>query len=581
MAQALQPLSPTAPGLRRYTGDLLRFIPALTLALFLAPVGAGLIGTWLPAFGFFPALGGEGLSLDPWRALFQEPALPSAIRLSLTSGLISSVVSLALVIGLVATWQGSPWLRRLRRLLSPLLAVPHAALAIGLAFLIAPSGWLLRLLSPWATGWDRPPDIALVQDPHGLALTLALVVKEAPFLLLMTLAALDQSNADQRLAAARSLGYGPAAAWMKTVFPAIYTQIRLPVYAVLAFSLSVVDMAMILAPNNPPPLAVLVLRWFNDPELGLRFMAAAGASLQLAIVVAAILLWRCGELLAIAGGRRWLFRGERGGPAKTLRRLSGTAMALLYGLSGMSVLAMALWSLAGRWRYPDALPSAWGLKTWVQQSHGLLWSGTTTLWLGLASSLIALFLVLGCLENESRRGIRSLERALWLLYSPLLVPQVAFLFGAQVLAVSAGIDGTWVALIWSHLLFVLPFVFLALADPYRSLDERYARSALCLGASPNRVWLEVKLPMLLRPILVALAVGFSVSVAQYLPTIFAGSGRFMTLTTEAVSLSTGADRRVIGVYALLQAVLPLIAFAGALLAPAWLFRNRRGLRGTA
>ena len=81
--------------------------------------------------------------------------------------------------------------------------------------------------------------------------------------------------------------------------------------------------------------------------------------------------------------------------------------------------------------------------------------------------------------------------------------------------------------------------------------------------------------MLLRPILIAFAVGFAVSVAQFLPTLFAGGGRFATLTTEAVSLAGGADRRVIGVHALLQGVTPLLVFAAALFGPAWLFRDRR------
>ena len=169
--------------------------------------------------------------------------------------------------------------------------------------------------------------------------------------------------------------------------------------------------------------------------------------------------------------------------------------------------------------------------------------------------------------------------ALWLLYTPLLVPQVAFLFGTQILTVMTDIDGTWTALVWSHLLFVLPYVFLALADPYRALDERYTRSALCLGAGADKVFWRVKLPMLLRPVLFALAIGVAVSVAQYLPTVFAGSGRFVTLTTEAVALFGGADRRVMGVYAFLQALLPLVAFAGALAVPAWLFRDRRALSG--
>ena len=113
---------------------------------------------------------------------------------------------------------------------------------------------------------------------------------------------------------------------------------------------------------------------------------------------------------------------------------------------------------------------------------------------------------------------------------------------------------------------------------YRALDARYARTALCLGATPARVFWQVKLPMLVRPVLFALAVGFAVSVAQYLPTLFAGGGRFPTLATEAVGLAAGADRRIVGVYAFLQALLPLLAFAAALAAPRLLLRRQVRLR---
>ena len=578
MAQALQPLAPGLAG-RSATPDLLRAAPALTLLLFLAPVAAGLIGTWLPAFGWFPALGGEGFGLEAWRRLFADPALPGALRLTLTSGLIGSLGALALVLGFVACFHESQWLARLRRLMAPLLAIPHAAMAIGLAFLLAPSGWLVRLVSPGLTGWSQPPDIALIQDPNGLALALALMVKEAPFLLLITLAALEQSNAPQRLAVARSLGYRPATAWFKTVLPAIYAQLRLPIYAVLAFSLSVVDMALILAPATPPPLAVLVLRWFNDPDLSLRFVAAAGATLQFLLVIGAIAAWQAGELTVRRLARRWLADGSRGQGDSLLRAASGGVMVLATTTSIAALAGLALWSVTGRWRYPDALPGSWSLRILSREAEGLLWSGGTTLLLGLASTIIALLLVLACLENERQHRLRPMSRGLWLLYAPLLVPQVAFLFGVQVLAVVLRIDGTWVALVWSHLLFVLPYVFLALADPYRALDERYERSALCLGAGPLRVFLRVKLPMLLRPIMVAFAIGFAVSVAQYLPTLFAGSGRFATLTTEAVSLSAGADRRVVAGFAFAQALLPLVFFAAAIALPAWLYRQRRGLRG--
>ncbi|MEO1533815.1 MAG: ABC transporter permease, partial [Pseudomonadota bacterium] len=92
-----------------------------------------------------------------------------------------------------------------------------------------------------------------------------------------------------------------------------------------------------------------------------------------------------------------------------------------------------------------------------------------------------------------------------------------------------------------------------------------------------RVLLTVRLPMLLAPLLTAFAVGFAVSVGQYLPTLLIGAGRVATLTTEAVALSAGGDRRLIGLYGLAQAAAPLPAFALALALPALLFRHRRGM----
>ncbi len=570
MAAAVRQLSGAAAfGSRLGRGlDSLRAVPALTLTLFFAPVAAGLLGTALPAFGWLPALGGTRFSLEPWQRLLLAPELASALRLTLTSGLTASIASVAIVVMFCAAAHDTRLFRTIERLLAPLLAIPHAAVALGLGFLLAPSGWLVRLLSPWATGWTAPPDLATVQDPLGLALALGLVVKEVPYLLLMTIAAMGQLEVKESLAVARSLGYRPLTAWLKAVLPRVYPQIRLPIYAVIAYSLSVVDMALILAPATPPPLAALLMRWFADADLAMRFTAAAGAILQLSIVVAAIAAWRTAEAAFGRLGRVWIAAGRRGGAAQSVRVIVTVVVIALVGLAALSFMANAVWSVAERWRYPAVLPNEWSLARWHREAGdlgGLVW---TTATLGAAAALCALALTLGCLENEQRHGLHVSNRGVWLIYAPLLVPQVSFLFGLQVLLVVIGLDGGWLGLAWCHLLFVLPYIFLSLADPFRSLDERYARAARCLGASPARVFWRIKLPMLRRPILVALAIGFAVSAAQYLPTLFAGAGRFGTLTTEAVGLAAGADRRVIGVYALTQAMLPLLPFAFAILLPA-------------
>ena len=88
--------------------------------------------------------------------------------------------------------------RIMERIVSPLLSVPHAAAAFGLAFLIAPSGLLMRAVSPWASGFEQPPDLLIVHDRLGLAMMAGLVAKEVPFLFLMVLAALPQARASER-----------------------------------------------------------------------------------------------------------------------------------------------------------------------------------------------------------------------------------------------------------------------------------------------------------------------------------------------------------------------------------------------
>ena len=284
------------------------------------PIGAGLVGTLLPSFGFLPAIGGDAFSLDPWRALLAAPGFATSLRLTLLTGLCATVLSTLLAVGIVAYIHHRAWGLRLGGWLAPLLAMPHSALAIGFAFLIAPSGWLVRLVTPGLTGWEVPPDVSTVGHPSGWALVAALLLKEVPYLMLMTFGALAQVPARAHLAVARAAGYAPVPAYLKTVLPLVYPQIRLPVYAVLAFSLSVVDVAMIVGPVNPPTLAVLAVRWFADPDVRLYFQAAAAATLLLALVALSIAVWHGLERLLAAWGRRWISRGERRGLSTPRRR---------------------------------------------------------------------------------------------------------------------------------------------------------------------------------------------------------------------------------------------------------------------
>ena len=551
---------------------------AVVLATVILPIALGFWLTLRAAFGVLPAIGASGISLAPFATLWGLPGMGTSLWLTLFTGFGATILSLILAAGFCARIGPGG---AVGRALAPLLASPHAAMAIGLGFLIAPSGWIARGLSPWATGWQVPPDLGTVHDPLGLALILGLMVKEVPFLLLMMLSARAQVPVRALQMVGRSLGYGPGASWVKLVFPQIYTLIRLPVLVVLAFSLSVVDVALVLGPSNPPTLAVAVLRWFSNPDLAMLLPASAGAVAIAGLIGGGVLLWLGAERGIAKLGQRWIAAGGRGCSLDMgLTLVSGLTLGLLtLGLA--SLIVLALWSVTWRWSFPRLLPERWSLTGWMTPDAGWGEAAMNTALIGGAATGLALLLAIAWLQAED---MGRHARARWsaaLIYLPLMMPQIAFLFGLNAVLLRAGFGNGLGAVIWVHVIFVFPYVMIALSDPWRALDRRMLHTAAALGAGPLRRLVAIKLPVLLQPVLTAAAVGFAVSVAQYLPTLFMGGGRIGTLTTEAVTLSSGADRRIAGLYALLQAALPLAAFGVALILPAVVWRNRRALNGGA
>ena len=552
--------------------------PFLIALLLAAPVLAGLAGTVLPAFGYFPALGGDTFGLEAFRSLFSEPGIGASVWLALFTGLSATAISLGIVMLFIGAAGGTNSFRWMARMISPLLAVPHAAAAFGFLFLLSPSGFLARLLSPELTGWTRPPDVLIPNDPMGLSLIAGLALKEMPFLLLMALGAMGQMPIAESRRVVAGFGYGRLAGFLIAIWPGLYRRLRLPVLAVLAFSISVVDVAAILGPTNPATLAMRITGWMNEPDLSRRFIASAGSLVLILVTLCAIGIWL---MLERAGRAYCQWQGVRGRRFARDGALRGAAIAIA-GLGAASVLLglglLALWSVSGLWQFPDALPAELSLSSWrtaLGQAGGLF---ATTISLAMASSAIAATLVVLALQGERPGAMLASAAGQWIIYLPLLAPQAAFLFGLQMLVLRLGCNVSLALLIFAHLIFVMPYVYLSLRGPWHGFDARFENIARGLGHSPLQVFLKVRLPLMLRPILTAFAVGFAVSIGLYLPTVLIGAGRLPTITTEAVALASGGNRRLIGIYAFLQALLPFAVFMLAALVPNLLFTNRRAMR---
>lgn len=499
-----------------------------------------------------------------WRALWQASQTWHAVVMALWTGVASTALALAATAWLLSLHATAALQQRLQQRQAWLLAVPHAAFAMGLVLLVAPSGWLLRLLSPWATGLDAPPPWPTTQDPWGLGLVGVLACKEIPFLLWCASSHLLRPEVTQRLQRelqlAASFGYAPRAAWWRIVWPQLLPRLAAPLLAVLSYSLTVVDVALVIGPSAPPTLAVLAWQWLQDGRPLSNTQGAAAA-------------WTLASLVALVGALGWALLNasvwhrrrvagvplQRAAVAQDKGRVGGVALGALTGVYLAVLAALLLGSVLGAWPFPDLLPTQWSLAAWRTLADSLdsVW---TTLALGIASASCALLWVLAWLELAPARWHARMQT---LAYALLALPALLWVLGLHRLTLGFGLDGTAVAVWLGHTLACLPYVLLATEGPYRDFDGRWWQLAASLGQGRWRFLLQAKWPMLRATLAAGLAVGFAVSVAQYLPTLYLGGGRWATVTTEAVALSAGGQRSLMAAFAWLQWLLPVLVFAGA------------------
>ena len=563
--------------------------------------------TWATRFLFFvlgaPLLLGSALALAPaftqtslvanstgqmgqlippaFLTLLSTPGIATSAITSLVSGLLTPAISLAIVFLFLAATQGNRIGNAIAKLSAPVLAIPHAAAAFALALLLAPSGVASRVIAS-LLGWDLPPDYLFINDPNGLALILGLVLKEAPFLLLISLAALPSLGAPRRVALARTLGYKPTTAWLLTVAPVLYPLVRLPLFAVIVFASSAVDVALILGPSLPPTLSVRLLEWFVAPEIESRQLASAAALLQLVVSLSALGIWLLFERVV---ARAFAPLAARGASRLSARRvtydtaltaLGNALLPLSLAFILMGIGALMLTSVGTEWRYPALVPSVWSTQQWtsaLSEWRAPLFNATM---IALLSVTAALALSLFMLEAQARSSV-STARIATFLYLPLLVPQVVFISGIAVLAERALLPPSLTLVAAGHFLFVLPYVYLTLQGGYARFDPRWLMLAKTLGASNTVCFWRIRLPLLSTQLVTAVMLGLAISLSLYLPTQILGAGRIPTLTTEAIALVSSGNRSTIGTWALLQSALPTLCFMLALVLPRLIWSRRKGM----
>lgn len=567
------------------------------LLLLCIPVLAGLVGVIFPALGYFPAIDANAFSTQVFATLFDLPDIWQMMWLSLFTGVGSTLLAVIAAFCILATFYQSSLLGKIQGVLSPFLVFPHAAAAISLLFVVSPSGIFAatttRLNAYFSHAFTTPfvneisemalpaaNDGTLLYDGLGLSILIALSLKELPFILLMTLSVMSQPLVKKKLTGyvkvGTALGYSPTASFFKLVLPTIFSQIKLPLLAVLVFATSNVEIPLILGPNNPSTLAVAIMHWFNHIDLSMRLLASSAAVVQVAVSAVAVVLFLGIERLVAYTGKRSLSGGNRYFADTALRACGFTVMAVYIILICAVVYTVVVYSFAKQWHFPLLLPEGLTLLHWSTATSALTTPLINTLLLGVLVSTTSLVLVLFTLESEQLKPARVVASNAFSvsLFLPLLVPGVAFLYGLVWFQQLVFQNAVWFHTYIAHMVYVVPYVFLSMAVAYRKFDNRYAMVAQSLGKTPWQVFYHVKLPSLFSAIMVAWALGLAISFSQYLPTLLASGGTLPTVTTEAVASVSGSSTRLTAVYVIIQAVMPLIGFMIAWYMPAIATRRR-------
>ena len=406
-----------------------------------------------------------------------------------------------------------------------------------------------------------PPVWITVHDPHGLALIVALACKETGFLLFNLLAILSRTDVAQALrgqrAAAQALGHGTLSIWLRLFVPQLWPNLKWPVAIVFIYAATVVDMALVLGPTQPPVLALVVWSDINSANVADNARGAAGAAFLALAAAACLALAEIMQRALRPSIHGWMAQGP------SLRHFP-----LWLGLAkwrGLQVIFLAvvasllLLSLAPLWPFPALMPEQWNAAAWAT-AFGHSSPMGLSLGLALAASLSSLAVLTLWFESVAPRWDGPL---LFLAMTALAIPALLLSLGQYRLLLRLDLTGTLIGLYLVHLMPVVAYMFIVLKGPYRAFDPRYASVSAGLAQGHLRFLALIKWPVLKAQLLSSLAIGFAVSFGQYVPAQLVAAGRASTLPMEAVNLSSGANRPLTAAFALLLMAPPLLAFLAA------------------
>lgn len=468
---------------------------AALLVLLIAPLGRLVLAGWA---GDANLSGAASVPMGALWSLWQDDYLRWRVLWSLAQAGLTCVLAFAL--GLPLAWVLARFEFAARTLVLRLLmlpfVVPTLVAALGVLALWGPQG----VLSGWlGVNLQDTPWLLLYGN---LFFNLCLVVRAG-------VDALGQVNARQ-VAAARSLGATPWRAFWRVEWPSIAPWLMSSLCLVFLYCFAGFGLALVLGGQR-----------YATVEVEIYTLVAHELQLGQASVLALWMLLLTGAVALIYA----VLEKRLGAPSRVepveRHRPQGLAQWLsVLGALGVLFVICALPILAIVWR---ALEAGW--VTWVA-----VWDAEVgaALWNTLRFSALALAVatLLGVLH-----ALAAQRSVLWraAAFLPFVVSPVTVAFG--LLLLYPGWTASLPLLLAAYAVLAYPFVAKSLSAGLDSLPPHLLHAARTLGASPQRAFWRVTLPLLRPALRRGMAFAAATALGEFAVTLFLSRPEWTTLTT--------------------------------------------------
>ena len=242
--------------------------------------------------------------------------------------------------------------------------------------------------------------------------------------------------------------------------------------------------------------------------------------------------------------------------------LKAGALALFAFILIGPLLNLALWSVAERWYAPFKLPVTYGLRYWevvFRPTGDAMASLATSVFIAVLVVIVALAVSVpaGYALARLKLPLRAAIMIAFLL--PQAFPSITIYINVARIFYSINLAGTVTGVVLVHAAHALVYSVWITTAAFAAVDRDLELAARNIGASPQRTFWTVTLPLAAPGIMASAIFVFLESLDEFTGTFFVGVPQVTTLPLLLYNASMGGNYQIASITALILLV-PSITF---------------------